>query len=118
MISEVAVLVALLIEIVVLLTVNILELLMISELIYTCPYDKLVIMNIEYKLRQTNENILVSEENRYAFEVLRKRKVCENLTIYDTTDALEICIIPNNEIYFGFTVFLCLRHILECLLTL
>ncbi len=51
MISEVAVLVALLIEIVVLLTVNILELLMISELIYTCPYDKFVIMNIEYKLR-------------------------------------------------------------------
>ncbi len=55
-------------------------------------------MNVEYELRRTKENILVSEEYRYAFEVLGKRTVCENLTIYDTTDALEIAIIPNNEV--------------------
>ena len=69
-----------------------------KELIHTCPYERLGIMNVEYELRRTKENILVSEEYRYAFEVLGKRTVCENLTIYDTTDALEIAIIPNNEV--------------------
>ncbi len=69
-----------------------------KKLIHTCPYERLGIMNVEYELRITKENTLVSEEYRYAFEFLGKRTVCENLTIYNTTDALEIAIIPNNEV--------------------